>query len=295
MKAVIFGASGQDGHYLNKLCSLKGIETIGVSRSGNWLKGDVACFNYVEDLIEEHRPDYIFHFAANSTTNHDALFENHETISTGTINILESVRRHCPESRVFITGSGVQFENKGIPISEKDNFEAKSPYSIARIQSVYAARYFRSLGIPVYVGYLFHHESPLRKPNHVSQKIALAVKRIAEGSDEVLELGDISVEKEWIFAGDVVKGICTLVDQDDVFEAVIGSGISYSIENWLEQCFDLIGEDWHDHVRLLKGFTPEYKRLVSNPSTINSLGWSPAVGLQDLARKMVAGTSQEFV
>jgi len=196
VKAIIFGANGQDGHYIYNLCTLRGIETIGVSRTGNWLNGDVSQYDLVEQLIKEHLPDYIFHLAANSTTRHDALFENHETISTGTLNILESARRHSPESRVFITGSAVQFENTGRPITETDNFEAKSPYAVARIQSVYAARYFRSLGLPVYVGYLFHHESPLRKPDHVSQKIALAVKRIARGSDEVLELGDITVEKE---------------------------------------------------------------------------------------------------
>ncbi len=69
----------------------------------------------------------------------------------------------------------------------------------------------------MYVGYLFHHESPLRKPNHVSQKIALAVKRIEKGSDEILELGDISVEKEWTFADDIAKGIFTLIEQDDCF------------------------------------------------------------------------------
>jgi GDPmannose 4,6-dehydratase len=295
LKVLIFGANGQDGHYINELCSLKGIETIGVSRTGNWVKGDVTIYNHVEQLIKEHLPDYIFHFAANSSTRHDTLFENHETISTGTLNILESVKRHSPESRVFITGSGVQFENKGYPISETDNFEATSPYSIARIQSVYAARYFRSLGIRVYVGYLFHHESPLRKPNHVSQKIALAVKRIAEGSDEVLELGDISVEKEWTFAGDVAKGIFTLIGQDKVFEAVIGSGIAYSIENWLEQCFGIISEDWHDHVCLREGFTPEYKRLVSNPKTINALGWFPSVKFPDLAKRMITHEAQEIL
>jgi GDPmannose 4,6-dehydratase len=295
LKVLIFGANGQDGHYMNELCSLKGIETIGVSRTGNWVKGDVTIYRHVEDLIKEHLPDYIFHLAANSSTRHDTLFENHETISTGTLNILESVKRHSPKSKVFITGSGVQFENKGRPISETDNFEAKSPYSIARIQSVYAARYFRSLGIRVYVGYLFHHESPLRKPNHVSQKIALAVKRIAEGSDEILELGDISVEKEWTFAGDVAKGIFALIEQDEVFEAVIGSGIAYSIENWLEQCFGIIGKDWHDHVCLHEGFTPEYKRLVSNPQTINGLGWFPAVEFPDLAKRMITHQSQEIL
>jgi GDPmannose 4,6-dehydratase len=295
LKALIFGSNGQDGYYMNKLCSLKGIETIGVSRTGKWLNGDISHFELVEGLIKEHLPDYIFHFAANSSTRHDTLFENHKTISTGTLNILESVKRHSPESKVFITGSGVQFENRGNPISETDNFEAKSPYSVARIQSVYAARYFRLLGLRVYVGYLFHHESPLRKPNHVSQKIALAVKRIVGGSDEVLELGDISVEKEWTFAGDVAKGIITLIEQDKVFEACIGSGIAYSIEDWLEQCFGIIGKDWHDHVCLREGFIPEYKRLVSNPKTINALGWFPSVEFPDLAKKMITYESQEIL
>jgi GDPmannose 4,6-dehydratase len=285
---LIFGINGQDGFYLNEICQRRSIDIIGVSRSpGNWECGNIRNFNFVENLIKRVKPEFIFHLAANSTTRHDALFENHETISTGTLNILEAVKRHSPDSRVFITGSGVQFENKGKPISESDNFEANSPYSVARIQSVYAARYFRSLGLRVYVGYLFHHESPLRKPNHVSQKIALAASRIANGSTEVIELGDISVEKEWTFAGDIAGGIFTLIEQDTVFEAVIGSGITYSIENWLEQCFEMIGKDWHDYVRFREGFTPEYKRLVSDTKTINSLGWFPTVGLKDLAEIMI--------
>lgn len=294
MKAIIFGANGQDGYYLHELCKLNGIEPVGVSRTGDWLYGDVACYDQVERLIKQHLPAYVFHVAANSTTRHDALFENHETISTGTLNILEAVKRDCPEAKVFIAGSGVQFRNTGNPISENDEFEANSAYSVARIQSVYAARYYRSLGIRAYVGYLFHHESPLRKPNHVSKMIALAVQRIAAGSDEIIELGDINVEKEWTFAGDVASGIFTLIEQNDVFETVIGSGVAYSIKDWLEHCFGLIGKDWHDYVRLRGGFTPEYKRLISNPKTLNSLGWFPKVQLAELAAMMMAPMQQEL-
>jgi len=131
MNALIFGANGQDGFYLNQLCGEKKIGVIGVSRShSNWAQGSVSDFNYVENLIKKEQPEYIFHLAANSSTKHDALFENHETISTGTLNILESVKRHCPESRVFLTGSGVQFKNKGLPIKETDEFDANSPYSV---------------------------------------------------------------------------------------------------------------------------------------------------------------------
>src|SRR5258705_8714397 len=161
MHNLIFGANGQDGYYLSNLSKAKGIEPIGVSRSGNWVRGDVSSYEQVQHLIKQYQPTYVFHIAANSTTHHEALFENHETISTGTLNVLEAVWTHCPRAKVFIAGSGVQFENTGATISEDDPFEPSSPYSVARIQSVYAARYYRSLGLAVYVGYLFHHESPL--------------------------------------------------------------------------------------------------------------------------------------
>jgi GDPmannose 4,6-dehydratase len=288
MKTVIFGVNGQDGYYLKEIYQQREVEVIGISRSpGNWIQDDVSNFNFVENLIKNEKPDYIFHLAANSSTKHEALFENHQTISTGTLNILESVLRHSPESRVFIAGSGVQFENKGRPISETDNFEAKSPYSIARIQSVYAARYFRSIGVRAYVGYLFHHESPLRKDNHISKMITDAVKRIFNGSNEKITLGDISVKKEWAFAGDIAEGIFTLINQDNIFEACIGTGKAYSIQDWLEICFNRIDKDWKEYIKLNESFSPEYKILVSNPSTIHSLGWQPKATFENLCDMMM--------
>lgn len=294
MKAIIFGANGQDGHYLAEQCTHRNIEPVRVSRGGNHLRGDVSDRGQVEQLIRLHKPAYIFHLAARSTTRHDALFENHAAISTGALNILESVKDHSPASKVFITGSGLQFRNTGNPISERDAFEANSAYSVARIHSAYAARYYRSLGLKTYVGYLFHHESPLRKADHVSQMIAQAVKRISAGSKEVLEIGDSTVEKEWAFAGDVARGIFTLIGQDAVHEAAIGSGKAYSIEHWLEQCFQVIGRDWRNHVRMRGGFTPEYKRLVSDPSTMNALGWFPEIDLPKLADMMISARTPDI-
>lgn len=292
MKALIFGASGQDGFYLSEICKERGIEIISVSRSGNHVRANVANYSEVEQLVTTHRPGYIFHLAANSTTRHDALFENHETISTGTLNILETVNKHNIAAKVFITGSGVQFKNRGEPISELDEFEASSPYSVSRIHSVYAARYYRSQGVKAYIGYLFHHESPLRKPNHLCQMIVQLAKRVAAGSNEIIELGDISVQKELTFAGDVANGIFTLIDQDVVFEAAIGSGVAYSIQDWLELCFKAIGKNWQNHVHIKEGFKPEYCKLISNPSTINALGWKPDVSIFNLSKMMLsAGTN----
>jgi GDPmannose 4,6-dehydratase len=287
VKALIFGASGQDGHYLSKLCRAKGITPLGVSRSGSAIQGDVGDFAQVEALVRFHTPAYVFQLAAASTTRHEALFENHRAIATGALNVLEAVKRHTPAARVFLAGSGVQFENTGAPISERSPFDPTSPYAVARIHSVYAARYYRSLGVAAYVGYLFHHESPLRKPGHVSKKIALAARRIAAGSSERLELGDLAVEKEWTYAGDVAHAILTLVEQDQVHEATIGSGETHSIREWVERCFQLAGRDWRQHVTVRLGFVPEYRRLVSDPTTMHSLGWHPETSFEDLARKMM--------
>jgi GDPmannose 4,6-dehydratase len=286
-KAIIFGAAGQTGTYLAEVLSSKGHSVVKSSRTGQVHSVDIADFKAVENLIAAQSPDLIFHLAARSTTRHQALFENHQAISTGTLNVLEAAQRHVPNARIFITGSGVQFVNGGQPINEETPFEASSPYAVARIHSVYAARYYRRLGLAAYVGYLFHHESPLRPLSHVSQKVAGAARAIASGKEIKLELGDLSVSKEWTYAGDVAEGIATLLGQDNVFETVIGSGEAHTIEQWVETCFQFLGLDWRRHVSIIPSFVPEYKLLVSNPQRIFDLGWKPKVSFFELARRMV--------
>lgn len=289
MKAIIFGITGQDGYYLNQLLTLDNVQVIGVSRSDDkWALGDVADHAFVEGLIKSYQPDYIFHFAANSTTQHSALFDNHQAISSGTLNILESVKLHCPGARVFLSGSAMQFKNENLPIDERTAFDAGSPYAVARIQSVYAARYYRSaFGLNVYVGYFFNHDSPRRSERHVNQKITSAVKRIALGSEEKLELGNIDVKKEFNYAGDAVNAIWMLVNQNSLLEAVIGNGDAHTIKQWTEYCFRKINKNWEDFVEIRKGFVPEYKILVSNPQLIKSIGWQPDVDFYKLADMMM--------
>jgi GDPmannose 4,6-dehydratase len=217
----------------------------------------------------------------------DALFENHAAIATGALNVLEACYAKCPDARVFLAGSGLQFANAGRPIAETDEFTATSPYSVARISAAYAARYFRSLGLRAYVGYLFHHDSPLRKPGHMSKLIASAASRISKGKSEVLEIGNLDVEKEWAFAGDIVEGMWRLVDQDNVFEAAIGTGEAYSIRSWALECFSKVGLNALDHIRTRPGFHPEFSRLVSNPKTINAIGWAATTSISTLSSMMV--------
>jgi GDPmannose 4,6-dehydratase len=283
MKAIIFGANGQDGFYLAELLQRREVETIKVSRSsGDGLIGDVADWNFVENVIVRNKPKYIFHLAANSTTRHEAVFENHQAISTGTINILEAVYRNGLQSRVFLSGSALQFENLDEPIDEQTKFAPLSTYAVSRIHSVYTARYYRTLGLKVYVGYFFNHDSPRRSERHINQKIAAAAKKGGQ-----IEIGDINVKKEFNFAGDTVAAVWRLVNQDEVSEAVIGSGAAHSIEEWLELCFGIAGKNWRDYVTIKKDFRPEYSVLVSNPALIKSLGWQPKVNINELAKIMM--------
>jgi GDPmannose 4,6-dehydratase len=113
------------------------------------------------------------------------------------------------------------------------------------------------------------------------------VKRIAKGSSEKLEIGDRSVQKEWGFAGDIVEGVWTLVQQEAVFEAMVGTGEAHSIEEWLQVCFSRIGKDWQEYTGAAENFQSEYTILVSDPSLIRSLGWSPRTSFEDLAGIML--------
>ena len=259
-----------------------------VSRTNANITGTVSSFSFVQKMIKENLPDYIFHFAARSSTKHEFLFENHETISTGTLNILENVKLFSPLSRVFISGSAMQFKNSGVPINENTAFEASSPYSIARIQSVYASRYYTNkFGLKIFVGFFFNHDSPRRTEQHVNQKIVRAVQRIASGSNEKLVLGNIDVHKEFNYAGDIVDAVWKLVNQDEISEAVIGSGKAYAIRDWVKYCFELKNLDWQDHIVLQENYMPEYDLLVSDPVVIKSIGWKPKVDFNLLANMMM--------
>ena len=288
-RALVFGITGQDGFYLTQILEREHIEVIGVSRNNEeFITGNLSDFTFVENLIKEIQPEYIFHLAANSVTHHNALFENYESISTGTLNILESVYRNNLNCKVFISGSAIQFKNEGGPINEETDFEASSAYSLARIQSVYTARYYRKLGLKVYVGYFFNHDSPLRNEHHINKKITNAINKIKSGISETVEIGDLDAEKEFNFAGDMMEAVWVLVNQDSVTEAVLGSGKSYPVKDWIKICAEITGvEDIFNYIKKNESYKSPYKKLVSDPTKIKSLGWKPKVNMKQLAELML--------
>lgn len=289
MTAIIFGANGQDAFFLNKLLEEKGIEVLKVSRNNAPIIGDVSDYSFVYKLIETLQPNYIFHLAATSSTNHTFLFENNASISNGTINILESVKQVSPNSIVFLSGSAMQFKNSGNPINEETEFDASSHYSVARIHSVYAGRYFRKHhNLKIFVGYFFNHDSELRSNKHVNKKIIDELRLIKEGKLDKLVIGNPDVKKEFNFAGDLVNAIWLLVNQNEVYEAVIGSGIAYSINDWIKIVCKLLDLDYHKlQIEINPNFKAEYDILVSDPEKLVGLGWKPNVSINELAERML--------
>jgi GDPmannose 4,6-dehydratase len=289
MKAIIFGANGQDGFFLNSLLEGLRIDVIKVSRKNTKIIGDVSDYNFVYNLTNYHKPDFIFHLAAASSTSHEYLFENNLSISNGTINILESVRLVSPTTKVFLSGSAMQFKNKGLPIDEDTEFEASSPYSVSRIHSAHLGRYYREhFNLKVYLGYFFNHDSEFRSPKHVNKKIIDELKLIKSGKQSKLVIGNPEVKKEFNFAGDIVKAVWILVNQDQVYEAVIGSGIAYSIKDWIKIVCDLLRISYDNLIiETDNKYRSEYKTLVSNPQKIKSIGWESEVDIISLAKRML--------
>ncbi|MGL1932421.1 MAG: GDP-mannose 4,6-dehydratase [Desulfotalea sp.] len=297
MKAIIFGASGQDGILLSQKLVGQNVTVIGVSRSvGNWIIGDVSNTVYVKNIIKQEKPNYVFHLAANSTTRHDALFENFKTIELGSINILESVREYSPATKVFLSGSALQFKNTNTPINEETDFFCTSPYAVNRLQTTYLARYYRQkFNTKVYVGYLFNHDSSYRTDRHINMKIVNWFQTLNEKKYEKLSIGDLGAKKEFSFAGDIVSGIWALVKQNNIYEAVIGSGEGYSVGDWIEICAQKVGVDWRNHIEENPDYIPDYKTLISDPRKINDIGWQTQVGIEAVADIMFNQTDLNYL
>lgn len=286
---LIFGASGQDGYYLESLLNMyEEFNIIKVSRSNSEIKGDVSNFLFVESLIKKFKPTFIFHFAAQSTINHQYIIENLNAIVIGTFNILENVLKYSPYSKVFISGSALQFANNGTPINESNAFQINNSYNLCRNNSINIARYYRDFfNLKIYIGYLFNHDSFFRSDSHVNQYIITSVKKILEKKENKISLGNISIIKEFNYAGDIVNAIWIFINQEKYNEIVIGSGKGYKLQDWLNYCFSYYNLNWKDFYIENKNYKVDYKKLVSDPKKIYEIGWRPKLDIFDLADLMI--------
>lgn len=279
MKAVVTGSEGQDAKYLVPLLEEEGYDVLQIPKVSR--HGSLCFLPNVEGWMKD-KPEFVFHLAASSSTDHGSAIDNCESIGDGTFNILESVFRHSHETKVFIAGSALQFVNNGTAIKETDPMSFDSHYACVRNYSTMLCRYYRTKGLKIWNGFLFGHDSPHRKPSYVSQKIA-----IAAATSSVIEVGDLSVEKEWTFAGNSVSAMWDLVNQNEVFEANICTGEYHSVSEWADACYSFRELDYRNYVKEKREFQPQYKRMFGDSTRIRSTGWEPNVSLRSLACLMV--------
>ena len=310
-KALIFGISGQDGGYLAQLLLHKGYEIHGTSRDceNNPFRGlkrlglldriklysaALTDFRSVVRVLNQVRPDEVYNLAGQTSValSFQQPVEAFESISVGTINILECARLLDHPVRIFNAASSECFGNTKTAADEETPFRPRSPYAMAKAAAFWTvANYREAYGMHACSGILFNHESPLRPQRFVTQKIITAVVSIAAGQPSKLRLGNLDVKRDWGWAPEYVEAIWLMLQQSEPIDFVIATGRSHELREFVELAFKEAGLNWTDHVEhdetLLR--PSDLERSVGNPEKIlRILGWRAKFGLHEIVHRLIA-------
>jgi len=310
-RALIIGASGQDGAYLARLLLQKGYVVHGTSRDhekaslGNLTRLGIRDkvvmhslslndFRSVLVTLQSVKPDEIYNLAGQTSVglSFDAPVETFESNSIGTLNLLECIRLIRLPARVFNAASSECFGNLNEPADETAPFQPRSPYALSKATAYWmSANYRDAYGLHVATGILFNHESPLRPARFVTQKIVSTARRIAQGSPERLSLGDVDISRDWGWAPEYVDVIWRIMQIDDPHDFVIATGQDHALQDFVREVFARFDLDWQQHVDINRNlFRPsEIRRSVGNPDKARRLlGWEPSVTFDRMIDKLVA-------
>jgi len=310
-KALICGVSGQDGAYLAKLLLDRGYDVYGTSRdaqvsSFSGLKAlgirdrvhvesmAVNDFRSVLQVLTKVGPDEVYNLAGQSSVGlsfHQPV-ETLESISVGTLNLLEAIRFTERPIRFYNAGSSECFgDTDGAPADEKTPFRPRSPYAVAKSAAFWeVANYREAYSIFACSGILFNHESPLRPERFVTKKIVSAACRIAAGSGEKLHLGNISISRDWGWAPEYVEAMWLMLQQPEAGDYVIATGETHRLEEFIEGAFMNVGLNWRDHVEADPTLIRPTEITVGrgNPQkALERLGWKAKYRMDDVVRMMV--------
>jgi len=310
-KALICGISGQDGAYLARLLLDKGYQVHGTARDaqmasfGNLERLGVSSqltfhsmalndFRSVLQVLAKVEPDEIYNLAGQSSVglSFDQPVETLESISVGTLNLLEAIRFLRIPVRLYNAGSGECFGNTGgEPADENTPFRPRSPYAVAKSTAFWEiANYRDAYNLFACTGILFNHESPLRPERFVTRKIVNAACRIAGGSKEKLHLGNISIARDWGSAEEYVEAMWLMLQQDTPEDFVIATGETNTLEEFVAESFACVGLDWHDHVVSDQTLLRPSEIMVSrgNPEKASvKLGWRAKLKMRDVIKMMI--------
>jgi len=304
-KALIFGVSGQDGAYLAQLLLNKGYTVCGTSRDAQvssfqnlvrlgirkQLKLESVALNdfrSVLQILNKFQPDEVYNLSGQSSVSlsFDQPVETFESISLGTLNVLEALRFIDRPIKFYNAASSECFgDTEGKAADETTPFRPKSPYAVAKASAFWqVANYRKAYDLFACSGILFNHESPLRPERFVTQKIVSAAYRIAKGSKEKLYLGDISIQRDWGWAPEYVKAMWLMLQQGQPDDYVIATGESCKLEDFVAAAFACVGLDWRDRVVIDTSLFRPTEIAVSkgNPAKARrKLGWEAQYKLND--------------
>ncbi len=310
-RALIFGISGQDGAYLSALLLKKNYAVYGTSRDAEMasfanlkklgLRDRVsisstamADFRSVLQTIERAEPDEIYNFSGQSSVglSFEQPTETMESITQGTLNILEALRTIGGNMRLYNASSGECFgDTEGIAANEDTAFKPCSPYAVAKAATRWLVSLYRqAYGSFSCSGILFNHESPLRPARFVTRKVVASATRIAAGSKERLTLGNLSIRRDWGWAPEYVDAMWRMMQLDQPEDLVIATGQANSLEDFVATAFSQLGLDWRDHVDIDKAlFRPsEIQCGVGDASRAQKiLGWQAQKRMLDVVAAMI--------
>lgn len=308
-RALITGVTGQDGSYLAELLLEKGYKVFGLRRRTStpnyenvahiqdkieWISGDLTDLASLIEAVRISNPDEVYNLAAQSFV----AASWPQPIATGQLtalavtNMLEAVRIAKPDARFYQASSSEMFGKvQAIPQVETTPFYPRSPYGVAKLYGHWiTVNYRESFNMFACSGILFNHESPRRGLEFVTRKVTDGVAQIKLGLATELRLGNLDSQRDWGFAGDYVKAMWLMLQQDTPDDFVISTGEMHTVEELVQVAFDHVGLNWRDYVVIDEKFVrPAEVDLLLGDCTKakEELGWELEVGFKQLVANMV--------
>jgi GDPmannose 4,6-dehydratase len=313
--ALICGVSGQDGAYLAQFLLNKGYTVCGTSRDAqvaafsNLLRLGIRDqiklvstalndFRSVLQVLSRIQPDEVYNLAGQTSVglSFDQPMETFESITVGTLNLLEAIRFLGQPIKFYNAASSECFgDTQGGVADESTPFRPRSPYAVAKAAAFWqVANYREAYNLFACSGILFNHESPLRPERFVTQKIVTAACRIANGSQEKLHLGNMAIQRDWGWAPEYVEAMYLMLQQDLPEDYVIATGRVSQLEDFVALTFAEVGLDWHDHVVIDQSLF-RATDVIGSPGNATKarqkLGWQAKYLVDDIVRMMVEAKS----
>jgi GDPmannose 4,6-dehydratase len=307
--ALITGITGQDGSYLAELLLEKGYRVYGLLRRSStlnferiWhiqdrvelLSGDLTDQSSLLSALEQARPVEVYNLAAQSfvQTSWTQPVLTGDVTGLGVTRILDAIRVFDSKIRFYQASSSEMFGKvQAVPQREDTPFYPRSPYGVAKVYGHWATvNYRESYDLYAVSGILFNHESPRRGLEFVTRKVTDAVARIKLGLQEELRLGNLDAQRDWGFAGDYVRAMWMMLQQDNPDDYVVATNETHSVRELVEVAFSYAGLDWEAHVVQDPRFMrpAEVDLLIGDASKAKSgLGWEPQVTFEELIHMMV--------